>query len=354
MKVIDLHPEDLLDKDGRGELTDDERARLDAHLARCATCRFERQARADFREEIDDEIVLSSRRLLALVEGMPPRADVAPPNERTESVEHVPTASKMPSSRPASIRRRTRVVLLVAAALFVGGVATAGAGARVWARVVSTFSSTDSTLEPSSPAVTQPAPPTHAAAPSKWKADPVAVPAPSTEPTLAATPPEMPEPNAPVAKPAASMTERAAPSLVRDVGSVSYAFAEPVETPASMFDTANEARRKGDYARAIFLHRRLQVSFPTSREAHVSCGSLGRLLLDRGDAAAALASFDSYQARGRGPLDEAVLVGRATALERLGRVDDARTAWTALLSAFPDTPYAEHARTRAAGASPRP
>jgi outer membrane protein assembly factor BamD (BamD/ComL family) len=43
------------------------------------------------------------------------------------------------------------------------------------------------------------------------------------------------------------------------------------------------------------------------------------------------------------------MVGRATALERLGRADEASRAWGALLAAFPETPYAAHARARLGG-----
>lgn len=56
MTAVDLHPEDLVDKELLGELTDSERARLDAHLERCATCRFERAVRADFADELAREI----------------------------------------------------------------------------------------------------------------------------------------------------------------------------------------------------------------------------------------------------------------------------------------------------------
>ena len=52
MKIVDLHPEDLFDKELLDELTDSERARLEAHLERCSTCRFEREVRADFADEL--------------------------------------------------------------------------------------------------------------------------------------------------------------------------------------------------------------------------------------------------------------------------------------------------------------
>lgn len=127
---------------------------------------------------------------------------------------------------------------------------------------------------------------------------------------------------------------------------------ERVETAAGLLAQANEARRSGDEGRALLLHRRLQSTFSTSREAHASYGIMGRLLLDRADAAGALVSFDAYRARGHGPLDESVLVGRATALERLGRTDEAGGAWSELLRTFPNSPYAEHARLRSGTQSP--
>jgi hypothetical protein len=70
------------------------------------------------------------------------------------------------------------------------------------------------------------------------------------------------------------------------------------------------------------------------------------LLLDRGNPGEALTRFDAYLAAGGGPLGEEVMVGRATALDRLGRTDDATSAWSALVTAYPDTPYATHARAR--------
>jgi TolA-binding protein len=128
---------------------------------------------------------------------------------------------------------------------------------------------------------------------------------------------------------------------------------ESTVTAADLLARANQARREGDHARAITLHRWLQDAFPSSREAHASLGIMGRLLLDDGDAGSALASFDAYRARGRGPLDESVLAGRALSLERLARIDEARAAWRALLVSFPDTPYGDHARLRVGVATAR-
>ena len=51
MNVIDVHPDDLFDRELAGTLTEEERARLDAHVAKCEACQLERQLRADFRAE---------------------------------------------------------------------------------------------------------------------------------------------------------------------------------------------------------------------------------------------------------------------------------------------------------------
>ncbi len=53
MTPVDLHPEDLLEREIRGELSPAEEERLDRHARQCTVCRLERRARDDFR--IDDE-----------------------------------------------------------------------------------------------------------------------------------------------------------------------------------------------------------------------------------------------------------------------------------------------------------
>ncbi len=126
-----------------------------------------------------------------------------------------------------------------------------------------------------------------------------------------------------------------------------------IDAAAALFEQAAEARRQGSYARAIELQRELLGRYPRSRESHVARETLGRLLLDRGDPAGAFASFDAYLAEGSGELGEEAMVGRATALERLGRSAQAVDAWRGLLAAYPETAYAAHARSRLGSLSVR-
>jgi TolA-binding protein len=120
---------------------------------------------------------------------------------------------------------------------------------------------------------------------------------------------------------------------------------------SDLFDSANYARRSGDTARALARYDALDKQFPASREARVAKATSGKLLLDRGDAAGALARFEAYLASGAFELREEAMAGRATALERLGRGDDEARAWAALLAAYPRTPYAAHAHARQASPS---
>ena len=312
MKIVDLHTEELLDKDTRGELTDSERTRLEAHCAQCAACRAERQLRLDFADERAEDGIEEaqfSAELIAVALGSA--------KSKKPVVEE-----KTPSVRPSRPRRIARVWMLAAAA-FLGVTAAAAHQAQhgSWVRRVSGIDAPTALETSTSSAKAPPAPiAVHTAAPAP---SPVVV---TPEPIVEDAPP-----------PPAIIVPVVASAPVKTV------------TAATMFDDAIEARRKGDYARAVDLHRQLQAKHPSSREAQVSRATLGRLLLDRGDLGSALASFDDYLAHGangKGELDEAVMVGRATALDRLGRTTEATRAWKALLEAFPSSPYAEHARSR--------
>jgi TolA-binding protein len=324
LRVVDLHPEELLERDVLGELDDVERQRLQAHLDRCATCRFERQLRADFSADLDaTDIALPPFGLAADVLA---RASGPTLSSRTASVpsedaepspqQAVPLAVPLaPSLTMLSMRRRAvRAVWLLSAAallLLAGGAAAAmGLGGRAWPALLGYAPRVSS---PAAVAATSsPAPKGHVVA--------VAAPAPIEA--------QAPVVEAPLAIPVVAHRE------VPEVG------------PQQLFDAETAARRLGDYPRALALHRELAQRFPRSRAAQVSRATVGHLLLDRGNPTEALADFDAYLAAGSGNLGEEAMVGRATALDRLGRTAEASVAWRALIAAFPDTPYAAHAKAR--------
>jgi TolA-binding protein len=305
MRVVDLHPEDLLEKEAQGALDEGDRARLEAHLAHCAACRMERQLRADFADELEAEMPLE--RVIGL--GIE-QAPVMVPSPRQSLI--VPRGPR---------RRMHRAVwLLAAAVLLVGGVAAAAMG----------LSETRWSVFRAVPAVTQDVLP--AAAATHAKAHGVAA-------------PRVKEPES-IAPSADSIAPEAIAAPPPPPVHASPAAAATVIGPAELFDQANDARRRGDYGRVLDLDGQLEHRYPTSREAQVSRQIVGRLLLDRGDPTGALARFDSYLAAGAGDLAEEAMVGRATALDRLGRSDEATRAWSAVAAAFPDSPYAARARAR--------
>lgn len=356
MKVVDLHPEELFDKLEAGSLTEAERARLDAHVARCDACRLEMQLRADFAGELGDDAEDSrfpSHYLVEIIAGAE-KAAAEPPAPAPEPPAPAETDEERVVALPRrSTLRRTRLVWLVAAAaVAVVGVAGASetSGGR-WIRHVVGVDATESESAP--PEVKAPTPAkTTATSLHAPTAEPAPAPAPEPEPESVAAPePVALVAAAPVVKApvAVAKVPVVAPAPVPTDRGRWAAAAEP-EGAAALLEEASVARRRGDYGRAITLARRLHAGYPETREAHLSQATLGRLLLDTGDAAGALASFDAYLSKRGGELDEPVMVGRAIALDRLGRAADGKQAWSALLDAFPSSPYAEHARSRAGGA----
>jgi TolA-binding protein len=296
MRVADLHPEALLDKEIRGELEPAERDRLEAHLAACPTCRLERRMRADFALELSAEGV--PRQIAGLVE----------------------TAARQ-AGRPVvraggQKTRLAKTTLLVAAAtltIVAGAFASTEAGRRVLAPLLGRSADPAGREAVTTASV-------HVAGPAQTSA-------PAEPPMASATgaEPQPPAASAPPAPPAHVVSP---------------------ESAATLFDAETEARRNGDMTRVLELHAQLVARYPLSNEARVSRMTVARMLLDRGDAAGALAGFDAYLRAGAGELREEALAGRATALDRLGRTDEARAAWLALLDEYPVTPYAAHARAR--------
>ncbi len=119
----------------------------------------------------------------------------------------------------------------------------------------------------------------------------------------------------------------------------------PAWDAAALFAQANAVRRSGDHAGAAELYHILIERYPRSAETHEAEAALGRLLLDDGNARAALRHFDEYLYVG-GPLEEDVTVDRALALNRLQRPRDEADTWSSLLRAHPSSVHAERARTR--------
>ena len=114
---------------------------------------------------------------------------------------------------------------------------------------------------------------------------------------------------------------------------------------ASLFEQASALRDRNRVDEAIAVFRKLQQLFPSTREARVSFAVAGRMLLDRGRPAQALAQFDQHLAHG-GEAPEVALAGRATALGQMGRVSAERETWQKVLDSYPGTVYASQAQER--------
>ena len=143
------------------------------------------------------------------------------------------------------------------------------------------------------------------------------------------------EPNPLPSEPTAQRSHRAQPSA------------------AVLFAQAIALRGEGKVEAAIATHLRLQRLYPTARETRLSFALAGRLLLEKGAPEPALAQFNQYLAR-PGDVGEEALVGRATALGRLGRSAFEAAAWREVLDRHPGSIYAAHARKRLAALAEKP
>jgi TolA-binding protein len=372
MSSPDLHPEDLIDKEANGALSPDEALRLKQHFARCATCRFERAARADFRRESAGAGErASSPSLAGILERV--TADAArhittpPPGSLPSPCAQEPeTKVSRPSTPVRRLPKRWTTMLLVAAVLLLGSGAMAGLSHGFRSAVTGLFVAPPSEEDRSSTHATQaatkqgpasiPAPP--ASAPPASVLAPVVAPEASEAPaaTSVATPPT---PVIALAREPAARASQLAPSVrsavpaaiapapvVATAPEAPAVVAPPAHDARELFAVANDARARGDRAQAIVLFRDLERAYPASQEARVSHVTIGRLLLDDSDPSAALASFDAYLSDRGGALEEEALLGRATALGRLGRVQDEKQAWSILLANYPRSSHAPRARAR--------
>jgi TolA-binding protein len=305
MSVVSIHPEELLDKLAKGELTAAEREHLSAHLVSCDVCRFELSVSVDLQEEA---------KLVSL--GAPP----------TRLFPSVPVA---PPVAPARERRRSRravgalaAALLVTATGAVASVTPVGKSFIALLRDKPSPSAHAPSASPSAPRIRR----------APRVEGPITV---TSSPIPSAAPSSLPEPAHTTSRPLAAARGAAVSENV-----------VPAETAASIFADANRARRRGDSASASTLYRRLQSEFPRSPEAELSQVTLSMLLLDRGDAAGALAGFDAYLSRSRRGLEAEALVGRARALRALGSAEAEGAAWREVLRRYPSSVYARQATER--------
>jgi TolA-binding protein len=355
MTVVGLHPEELFDKLQDGELSSPERERLHAHLEACAVCRFEYAARADFRAEALELAVTSP----------PPALPLRPLSVGEAEAE--PGRASLPARR----RRRLRRVVwgLAAAALITasGAVASGLVGKSPWRGTWLRFSQTAkpgsderAALLPKklgAAAVVVAAPPPATLAPSDAAVPAVAV----AEPAPAAPGQDTTSPTQSAgrahagAKARAAVAQGTALALVspssgdmpssKDAASKEPAAKEP-PSAAKLFGEANQARRSGDVGRASGLYHLLQDQFPGSPEAELSRVTLALLLLDNGDAQAALSGFERYLAGSSRGLEAEALVGRARALGRLGRRNLEVSAWQEVQRKYPRSIYGRQATER--------
>ncbi|HKQ70547.1 MAG TPA: hypothetical protein VJT73_14465 [Polyangiaceae bacterium] len=323
--TADLHPDDLLHKESHGLLSDDERAHLDRHVEACSVCRFERQLRDDFQIEYQ----------------------MAAAGAEGRDREGVSTAPRVASKGK---RYRYRLWGLAAAALFVAGVSAAEwssirrvARERVFAFVDASVTRALVAPTPGAAkalaAAKGPSCPTSTAAPAalgRVLAEPLSV---SVEKSLASR-----DSRGQRAK-SRAVVDKAAPVEASDPQAASIA-PEGASSSALLFARASDERERGAYGEAVRLYRELVQRHPQSSEAAAAQAILGRLLLDRGDAAGALASFNQYLRGGVSTLSEEAQVGRALALQKMNRRDEEAKAWSALLEGYPRSVHASRARVR--------
>jgi TolA-binding protein len=346
MSIHELHPEELIDKAARGSLDASERTKLDRHLSACAVCRFETRARADFRA---NEKAFSDDAIDAIVGASLRGADAREDRLRREAAE--PRAFQAGSLRSG----KRWAVLLAVAVLLVSAQATArwfGIHVPTWlaspAKATVTIGGTEANGAQNAP---------------KLSATPKATAGSEEQPTAVLPIPETPNLTDTTPKTTSDLSPRAAPHSSHETPLRSTPEQTPeqtqvqaqAETPtpiivanataSALFTQANADRTQGHHMVATREYRELLENYPNAPEADLSRATLGRLMLDDGDAMGALPLLNEYLRKG-GTLREETMVNRATALERLHRVGEESAAWRALLDAYPQSLHAERARQR--------
>jgi TolA-binding protein len=353
MSVTELHPEDLFDKLTDGTLSDGERERLTLHLRGCEVCRFEHGARVDFQREAAESVA----RITPSLPLLPPQLQARPRRRRPRILVWGVAAAALISASGALASALGEPPWRAVAALF-RGTTERTAGTRP-ARIATNKPSgagpalTASALkaEPQSPELRE-----SDTKQSTLGAEPQRA---GSKPSLPGAEPRLPqaEPNRIEVKPRASdgpagpsSAARAAATSARPSEAARLAGEAPTASAATsaaqLFAAANQARRAGEVGRASGLYHLLQEQYPGSSEAELSRVTLATLLLNGGDATGALSGFERYLAGPSHLLEAEALVGRARALERLGRRQLAVAAWREVERRLPGSVYARQATER--------
>jgi TolA-binding protein len=322
---VDVHPEDLFDREQDGTLSAEERRRLDSHTLQCAACALVRSAVRDFAAQrhpaLGDDALIARLANEALG-----RATTIPPQTISPALR-----TTYIGTRP----RRRRSWAVGAIVLF----AATGATASFWSVRGAIVQHLLTTTPEETPA---PAPVEAKAPVARAKAAPVK---PVTdEPEAVDVEPEpTPVVVIPVPPPPAVAARRRAPE---PINVPPPAVVEP--SADDLFTAANEARRRGDPQKSFELYSLLARTYPGSRQETTARVALGRLVLDRGgDSTQALGLFTRYlDENPGGTLAEEARLGRALALTRLGSAKEERQAWQQLLAFHPNSIHAERARKR--------
>ena len=301
MTVVDIHPEELLEKLVRGELSPAEWDHLEAHLESCAVCRLELDLRRDFQLEA------AAIELPRIPEPVVPA----------------------PESRPTATRRRRpprAVTWGIVAAGFV--TATAAVASVVAGRIPWPLSLSNDEPAAQVHESTKKAERAHQPVVARRKSQ--------ADAEESAKEDEASAPAKPAADPGRHAPLERSPEKTQS---------ELPVTAKALFMKANLARRQGQIAEAARLYGTLRTQFPASEEASLSRITFAKLQLDSGNAAVALGLFNQYLARG-GPLEAEALVGRATALRRLGLAEQEARAWATVARRYPSSAYTRQARER--------
>jgi tetratricopeptide (TPR) repeat protein len=302
----EVHPEEALDLAIAGKLPDADRPALEQHLAVCRACK-------------GHLALLSATRQLCAAQPWDERSN-------RQAIEHALSRYAKPRwpRLPFSAGRSRWLLVTAGMILAAGGMASAA-----WWYRQAPVSEEGLRAQRERPAAAAPA---HA----------------RLNPALAALAPASLEavPSPPPGLESAGLESAALDSTANEGGHASSArTARVLPSASALFEQASALRARNRLDDSMAAFRKLQQLFPQSRECRLSYALVGRMLLDRGHPAQALAQFDRHLVQG-GEAAEEALAGRATALGQLGRVSAERESWQRLLNSYPSSVYAGQAKNR--------